>query len=523
MIELWHRPWAKLDRTGHHYVLIDSGVFERDVHEAGPLWLCLPEHDEPVVDGRQKLAEIVTDLGDGRRVYSLPLPLRPTVGLKLDRVGHSRSRGGVSIVPRGLPMRPPKDGQAEPGAVELFTRVKAVWSRLSDVEDVLGDPATIWQRLAALWTSGATEDDPKRDVIVRHARKLGQTLELIDRRPRRILRRTQQLVPLSRVQELDRKAITWLIRQPGETVAERAGSRQRIRAVTREENFNTLENRVVLSYVQLADHLARDYCNRNRSAAQSSRYLAVLAFRRKTQRLAQDLAGMGVIAASPDVTPNFVLQNNPAYHAVWIAWRELLHHHRVIDDLWHWQARSWEEFTALALVVALHGIPGARVLATSPLIFEEEQRRGCWLTQVNPLATVYLAEQGVVVEVSYRPRYKGDLRSFAAPIWLRVGRLNVSLSDQPRWAVWPLWDAVGGIDPDAREAEEIENVLQTGGKSVVRGIVVRPTRAGGAIEVQTSARAAVLTLGASGDALRQSIEALRDVVVANIGGVHGHG
>lgn len=521
MIELWHRPWAKLDRSRLRYALIDGDAYVRDGRETGPLWLCLPERDEPVLDGKRKLAEAITDLGDGRRVYMLPLPLRPTVGLELGRIG--RSRGGIRILPRGLPIRPPPSGQAEAGAVELFTRLKAVWSRLSDVEDVLGDPATIWQRLVALWTSGETRDDPERDVIVRHARKLGQTLDLIDKRPRRILRRTQQLVPLSRVQELDRKAITWLIRQPGETVAERAGSRQRIRAVTREENFNTLENRVVLSYARLADHLARDYCNRNRSTAQSSRYEAVLAFRRKTQRLAQDLADMGVIAASPDVTPNFVLQNNPDYHAVWIAWRELLHHHRVIDDLWHWQARSWEEFTALALVVALHGIPGARVLATSPLIFEEEQRRGCWLTHINPLATVYLAEQGVVVEVSYRPHFDGPLRSFVAPIWLRVGRLNVSLSDQPRWAVWPLWDAAGGIDPDAREAEEIENVLKTGGKTVVRGIVVRPTRAGGAIEVQTATRATVLTLGASGEGLRQGIEALRNVVVAHIGGGRGHG
>lgn len=521
MIELWHRPWAKLDHTRRRYALIEGDSFTRDAAETGPLWLCLPERDEPIVDGKQKLADVIGDLGDGRRVYALPLPLSPTVGLKLDHAG--RGRGGVSIRPSGLPMRPPKDGPVETAAVELFTRVKAVWTRLSDVEDVLGDPATIWQRLTDLWTSGQTEDDPQRDVIVRHARKLGQTLDLITKRPRRILRRTQQLVPLSRVKELDRKAITWLIRQPGETVAERAGSRQRIRAVTREESFNTLENRVVLSYARLADHLARDYGERNRGTVGSSRYQAVLAFRRKAQRLAQDLAEVGVIAASPDVTPNFVLQNNPDYHAVWVAWRELLRHHRVIDDLWHWQARSWEEFTALALVVALHGIPGARVLATSPLVFEEEQRRGCWLTHINPLATVFLAEQGVVVEIVYRPQYGGDLRSFAAPIWLRVGRLNVSLANQPRWAVWPLWDAIGGIDPVAREAEEIEGVLRAGGASVARGIVVRPTRTNGTVETETSERATVVTLGASGEALRQSIAALRGVVVANIGSGSDHG
>lgn len=515
MIELWHRPWAKLDRTGRRYTLIEGDAFERGVAETGPLWLCLPQRDEPVVDGKANLAEKVTDLGDGRRVYALPLPLRPTVGLRLDRPG--RDRTTVSIVPRGLPMRPPKDGHGDAGAVELLTRVKAVWTRLSDVEDVLGDPATLWQRLGALWLSGTTEDDPQRDIIVRHARKLGQTLDLIIKRPRRILRRTQQLVPLSRVKELDRKAITWLIRQPGETVPERAGARQRIRAVTREESFNTLENRVLLSYARLADHLARDYCERNQASSGSSRYQAVQVFRRKARRLEQDLAEMGVSAANPDVTPNFVLQNNPHYHDVWVAWRQLLQHQRIIDDLWNWQARSWEEFTALAVVVALNGIPGARVLATSPLIFEEEQRRGCWLTHINPLATVLLAEQGVVVEVSYRPRYDHALRPFAAPLWLRVGQLNASLTTQPHWAIWPLWDAVGGIDPNAREAEEIDGVLTAGRTTVARGVVVRPARTGGAVEAETVARGTVLTLGASGEALRQGIEALSAMLMRHIG------
>ena len=61
------------------------------------------------------------------------------------------------------------------------------------------------------------------------------------------------------MQEVDRQSMAWLIRQPGETIAERGGDRQRIQAVVREENFNTLENRILLSYAQMAHHVARDY------------------------------------------------------------------------------------------------------------------------------------------------------------------------------------------------------------------------------------------------------------------------
>jgi hypothetical protein len=52
-------------------------------------------------------------------------------------------------------------------------------------------------------------------------------------------------VPVGRVQEIDRRAMLWFARQPGETLADRAGDDQRVLAVAREENFDTLENRVL--------------------------------------------------------------------------------------------------------------------------------------------------------------------------------------------------------------------------------------------------------------------------------------
>jgi len=64
------------------------------------------------------------------------------------------------------------------------------------------------------------------------------TLDLLDRAPPH-LARTHRMIPLARVQEIDRRAMTWLVRQPGETTAERAGNRQRISAIAREENFDT--------------------------------------------------------------------------------------------------------------------------------------------------------------------------------------------------------------------------------------------------------------------------------------------
>jgi len=134
------------------------------------------------------------------------------------------------------------------------------------------------------------------------------------------------MMPVSRVQEVDRRSMLWLTRQPGETLAERAGPAQRIQAVARFESYDTLENRVLHSYASLARREALDYCDRYKRAAGGVRHNAVAAFAKRCQRLHRRLSeeDRQVGEARPDVTPNFVLQNNPHYNAIWNAWHALL-------------------------------------------------------------------------------------------------------------------------------------------------------------------------------------------------------
>jgi hypothetical protein len=93
----------------------------------------------------------------------------------------------------------------------------------------------------------------------------------------------------------------------------------------------------------------------------AARARKVDAFGRSSRRLARHLAEQGVRLADPGVTPKFVLQHNANYHRIWTSWQELLDRDRVLDELWRWQARSWEEFCTLAVVVALAGSLGKSV------------------------------------------------------------------------------------------------------------------------------------------------------------------
>ena len=321
------------------------------------------------------------------------------------------------------------------------------------------------------------------------------------------------MIPLSRVQEIDRRTMNWLVRQPGETMEERAGGRQRMRAVAREENLDTLENRVLLSYASLAVAVSRDYAQRHPSAAESRRVHLVKAFEKQCRQLTLELTQRGVGLARADAAPNFVLQTNPKYRNVWDAWCDLLRRQRVLDELWRWQARSWEEFCALAVVIALRSIDGARTVATSPLAFQQEQNQGRWIEHVNPLAVFYLPGQNTTVEVQYGPR-AGQLRGLGAIIWLRFGAVDGN-EILTRWAIWPVWHPNGGLDPS--DLDSILATLGHGRQEKLRGgLTIRPAAADGA-QVLRRGGAACMTLAPDGDALREGLRTLRTVLADLLG------
>jgi hypothetical protein len=116
------------------------------------------------------------------------------------------------------------------------------------------------------------------------------------------------------------------------------------------------------------------------------------------------------------VVPNFVLQQNPQYHRIWDAWIELLREEHKKDELWRWQARSWEEFCTLALMVALIGVPGARTVATAPIWYRDEHHRGRWIEADTPVGVFHLPDTGLIVEVQSGTPDRA-LAGFGAPVF----------------------------------------------------------------------------------------------------------
>lgn len=512
--EVWLRPWAAFEPRWRKR--IEDGRIEIPENQAAPvyLWSARNGITRRVRDVSEAVAEFRV-LHDGPQGGEVETELR-LLALPLDGRGVACDPAGeeLRIVWPSLPKRPRGgsfEGAEEEAGHRLMLRAQAVWDRIRDVDDALEDPARLWPDLYERWFEAARRE-PRMDVIVRHAEALAGIIDALEHRARRVLRRVHRMIPVGRIQEVDRRSMLWIARQPGMTLAEKAGLEQRLLAVAREENFDTLENRVVRAYCELARRHAADYLDRNRTRRETRRARIVEGHGRRCGRLARALADAGVRRTGPDVTPNYVLMDNPEYRAVWEAWRELLLLERVRDELWRWQPRSWEEFCTLALMVAVAGLKGGQLVAASPIWFRDEQRRGFWIEADSPLGVVYLPEAGVIVELTRGRPPRPELGRLGASVWIRVGRVGDIGGFLRRIAVWPLWspdemnsDALGA------EAQEIARVIGHGAVGeVTGGILLRP---GGATNTRVCSiceRSIAIAIGTEGEALAGGLRALSD-------------
>lgn len=511
-LDLWFRPWALSDQSGASYRDMTGAPSVVEIFEDCAPIIVTDSPGGPRLDGKIGMCEFLANVDGRRKAWLPPIPLKQTKGLTV----HGPS-GPIQVMLKALPDAPASEAdpdissQPTEGDV-LMARIKRVWTRLRDVEDVIADPGTMWKQLASIWLSAETNERPKMDEIVKQARALPNVIERLDKTPRRILRRVHKPMALARVQELDRRSMTWLIRQPGDTIAQQAGDRQRIVAVAREENFNTLENRVLLAYARLARRVASDYLPAtSKSRPLRSRELSVRAYGKRCRQLAIDLAAKGVMEARSDVTPNFVLLNNPDYAAIWRAWHELLNRKRIVDELWRWQTRSWNEFCALAVIVALQGIDGARVVATSPVVFRPEQVRGCWVESINPLGVIHLAREQIIVEVVYDHKQHG-FESWCTPLCIRVGKLGDARGFLRSIIVWPLWSRQQGtLEKQMSEMALLRRgtpLAQQRSVSTIGGMLVIGPTDNEPSKLRTGYQSAALSLGASGDGLRDGLKHL---------------
>lgn len=193
-----------------------------------------------------------------------------------------------------------------------------------------------WEQIEDLLTKQEDADQPPRRLIT----KIAEKISLIERTVaglRKVLTRERKKVNISQAQQLDSQCIRWLIKQPGISPAQKAGAKQQIMAVIRQETYNTLENRVLKDFLKRAHNEAEQYLRLFSKKTKFAKSQRIQSVKRLCALCVKSLSMPEMQNISPLYEmphPNYVLQQNPNYAQIWNFYRRLLHQTRLTELIW---------------------------------------------------------------------------------------------------------------------------------------------------------------------------------------------
>lgn len=331
-------------------------------------------------------------------------------------------------------------------------------------------------------------DAPMR-LIVRIADSCRVALESICRTPRRILRRERQLERIDRVQQMDDACIRWFVRQPGRTILEKAGRRQRVLGVVRLESVDTPENRVIHDFLRRCLRAANAYMRevaalsqqRGQSYGDSYRAQLVRRFRQMVRQWLRTSALASVPLPAGVPRANYVLQYDRRYSEIWEWYVRLRRQQESEDEVWRWQHRLWAEHMGCALLHALHsqavdglGFAGKAYLHTDPHcghFFDDESVIGCWINGRDGPSVVYSVPQQQLCQAAESLAELGPLTRLG-PDWVIVARRDLTAGPPER--ILAVWTALGFPADDRNALREWLGELAEASQGQVDWSIVTP-------------------------------------------------
>lgn len=259
---------------------------------------------------------------------------------------------------------------------------------------------TSWEEFDQTYWAHDDEDGPLR-LIVRIALDCSMFLERICERPRRILRRERQPERLDRVQQMDDACIRWFVRQPGRTILEKAGPRQRVLSVVRLETADTPENRIVRDFLERCLRASHVYVRENTRRQSSYRVQTVRRFRNRLVQWIRrsDIAQVPLPDGVPK--PNYVLQFDERYSRIWYWYERLRRQQLYEDEMWRWQHRTWAEHMALAFLRALGELQGTDRGFRQEIYLRSDQSAGRFIDERSSLGVWVIDAAGSLLIESF--------------------------------------------------------------------------------------------------------------------------
>ena len=238
-----------------------------------------------------------------------------------------------------------------------------------------------WKSVRDEWQEG-DEKAALMALIATFARRkeLITAIRAIEQSPRRMLLRKHRMVKVSRVEEMDTVTLRAYARAPGRTAAEKAGPRQELLAVVREDTVDLPENRIFLWLVQRIGVMARSWLAQHKevaSASSTAESIKVLAALSRRASKSERFAEVGALSHHLS-NPTYCLQFDRRYRCIWKAYREIRDQDREMDDAFRWQTRLWATTSRLLLASLLQDTGWVEVQRSTPY-FRGSADEGEWL------------------------------------------------------------------------------------------------------------------------------------------------
>ena len=200
------------------------------------------------------------------------------------------------------------------------------------------------------------KEEPPRRIITTIAQRHFSILKRLTKSLKSNLQREYEKVRLSAVQQLDSYCIRWLTKQTGKTIPEKAGNAQKIYAVVRKENIDTLENQVLKDFLKRILPNAAEYLGRYQKDYPNNEFVIAVksleAFCKEELRcdLFKSISNLKNFA-----TPNYTLQYHPLYSVVWESYRLLLHKTQLAELVWKHRHNLFAEYFVLSAFAFYNG------------------------------------------------------------------------------------------------------------------------------------------------------------------------
>lgn len=197
------------------------------------------------------------------------------------------------------------------------------------------------------------DGDVYKPLIVKISRELTKPLPAIAASLRKILNRKDQMVKLDKVMEINLSSMRWLVRQPGRTIEQKAAANDyHVLAVTRKDNYDLLENRVLKDFLVRSISACTEYLKDSKGsvAGEVKRY----------RNICRDLLTIPELSEvkrqSSLPVPNYVLQFDARYTKIWHYYVMLLRQEKIAEELFFWQYFTFLDLCALFCGAALHDL-----------------------------------------------------------------------------------------------------------------------------------------------------------------------